>query len=633
MNQPNANNEEQKKPVEGIPSLFQEHATESNAIQIPQISLPKGGGALKGIDEKFEVNSANGSAGFSIPLPVSPGRNGFAPALSLSYNSGSGNSPYGLGWSVGYPMIQRKTDKKLPTYRDGLGEDVFMFSGAEDLVPFLEEDGGEWKERAYPNNGADGYVVKRYRPRIEGGFARIEKITHSDHGVYWKVTTRDNVATLFGRSPSARIADPEDDSRIFQWMPEFSYDDKGNWISYVYKEENLDNVPDSIEEKNRLNELAPITNQYLKGIKYGNHKAYYADPGNPYDPQPPVDEDKYFFELVMDYGEHDNGNPKPDDDIPWDYRADAFSSYRSGFEIRTNRLCKRILMFHHFKGEEQFVGTPDKLDFGRDYMVRSLTLDYEESSINGSGQTEGTYPKSVTQTGYIRKPDESYSQKSLPPVEFTYQNLQWNKNIKTVPQEAIVNAPVGLTNNYQWVDLYGEGISGILSEQGEGWYYKSNLGTNGNDGEIAFSVAQQIIPKPSFSGLSNGVLSLQDLAGNGEKQIVVNSPGLQGYFKLTHDLDWQPFKAFEQLANINLRYPNTRMIDLIGDGQPELVVTEENIFVGYGADGKRLHLPAAYVAKAIDEEQRPTIVFADPEQTIFLADMAGDGLTDNILLI
>lgn len=85
--------EKQAESKKGISYVAKENPSESNAIQIPQISLPKGGGAFKGIDEKFEVNSANGSAGFIIPLPVSPGRNGFAPALSLSYNSGSGNSP------------------------------------------------------------------------------------------------------------------------------------------------------------------------------------------------------------------------------------------------------------------------------------------------------------------------------------------------------------------------------------------------------------------------------------------------------------------------------------------------------------------------------------------------------------
>ena len=42
-----------------IQSFSQEKPTESNAIKIPEKSLPKGGGAIKGIDEKFEVNAAN----------------------------------------------------------------------------------------------------------------------------------------------------------------------------------------------------------------------------------------------------------------------------------------------------------------------------------------------------------------------------------------------------------------------------------------------------------------------------------------------------------------------------------------------------------------------------------------------
>lgn len=521
-------------------SLSQERATESNVIQIPSISLPKGGGALKGIDEKFEVNAANGTAGFSIPLPITPSRNDFSPSLSLSYNSGGGNSPYGLGWSIGYLVIQRKTDKRLPRYRDGLEEDIFMFSGAEDLVPYLEKDGSIWKEKNYPDIGADGYRVKRYRPRIEGGFARIEKIYHTDHGVYWKVTTRDNVATIFGRNENARIVDPEDGSRIFQWMPEFSYDDKGNWIKYEYKKEDLINVPNEVFEKNRLNGIAPVTNTYLKKIKYGNRKAYYADSTKPYDPQAPFD-NEHFFELVMDYGEHDEINPTPNDSGKWDCRTDAFSSYRSGFELRTNRLCRRILMFHHFKDEQQSVSTPEEEVFGENYLVRALDLEYHPSSINDSGKSETTYLKSITQTGYIRKPDGTYSKKSLPSMEFTYEKLHWNKTIKTVSPENIVNAPVGLTNNYQWVDLYGEGISGILTEQGEGWFYKNNLGDVDEDGDVAFATAKKVIPKPSFSGLSTGVLSIQGLAADGKKQIVVNSDSAKGYFELTNDNE-QPGK-------------------------------------------------------------------------------------------
>lgn len=60
--------------------------TKSNAIEIPSISLPKGGGAIKGIDEKFSINAVNGAASFSITLPFSQAK-GATPVLSLSYNS------------------------------------------------------------------------------------------------------------------------------------------------------------------------------------------------------------------------------------------------------------------------------------------------------------------------------------------------------------------------------------------------------------------------------------------------------------------------------------------------------------------------------------------------------------------
>src|ERR1700753_430585 len=63
----------------------------------PTISLPKGGGAPQGIDEKFSVNAVNGTAGIQVALPFTPGRGGFTPSLSLSYSSGGGNSEFGLG--------------------------------------------------------------------------------------------------------------------------------------------------------------------------------------------------------------------------------------------------------------------------------------------------------------------------------------------------------------------------------------------------------------------------------------------------------------------------------------------------------------------------------------------------------
>jgi len=601
------------KPLSNV--LVQENPTKSNAIQIPEISLPKGGGALKGIDEKFQVNTANGTAGFSIPLPLTPGRNNFSPSLSLSYGSGAGNGPYGLGWSIDYPVIQRKTDKRLPRYREGLEEDVFMFFGAEDLVPLMQEQtDGTWRTI---EEERDEYRVKSYRPRLEGGFARIEKISHPEKGTYWKVTTKENVATIFGRTPTSRIADPKDQHRISHWLPEVSYDDRGNWIRYEYKEENLDNVPHELNEYNRRNGTALFTNKYLKRIRYGNRHPYDATSGRPEDPPAPTDTE-HFFTIVWDYGEHDLARPTSagEPEQGWTARPDPFSAYRTGFEIRTNRLCRRILVFHQF---EELGAEP--------VLVRSVDFQYRPSSINQSGQAEVTYLQSITQTGYVRKAG-SYSKKSLPPLEFSYQRLDWSDEVKLVDAESIVHAPAGLTNNYQWVDLYGEGVSGILTEQAEGWYYKSNLGDWEQNGNVRFTSAQKVISKPSFMGITTGVLSLQDLEADGQKQFVVNSPGLQGFFELMPDNSCKPFRAFPVISHIDLQDPNTRLIDLNGDGQAELVVTEEHAFVWYGSKGKEGYAAAEWVSKTFDEERGPAIVFADARQTIFLADMNGDGLTD-----
>ena len=100
------------------------------------ISLPKGGGAIKGIGETFQPNLFSGTGNFSIPIFTSPGRNGFGPQLTVQYSTGSGNGPFGLAWQLSIPRITRKTEKGLPTYRD---QDVFVMSGAEDLVPHLQQ--------------------------------------------------------------------------------------------------------------------------------------------------------------------------------------------------------------------------------------------------------------------------------------------------------------------------------------------------------------------------------------------------------------------------------------------------------------------------------------------------------------
>ena len=87
-------------------------------VTAPQLTLPKGGGAIRGIGEKFAANPVTGSGSMTVPIATSPGRAGFGPQLALSYDSGTGNGPFGFGWSLSLPSITRKTEKGLPRYAD-----------------------------------------------------------------------------------------------------------------------------------------------------------------------------------------------------------------------------------------------------------------------------------------------------------------------------------------------------------------------------------------------------------------------------------------------------------------------------------------------------------------------------------
>jgi hypothetical protein len=113
-------------------------APKNGRFDSPKISLPKGGGAIRGTGEKFGANPVTGKGSMTVPIAMCRGCSGFGPQLTLSYDSGAGNGPFGLGWSLSLPAITRKTDKGLPRYEDSDESDVYILSGSEDLVPILD---------------------------------------------------------------------------------------------------------------------------------------------------------------------------------------------------------------------------------------------------------------------------------------------------------------------------------------------------------------------------------------------------------------------------------------------------------------------------------------------------------------
>jgi hypothetical protein len=91
---------------------------------------------------------------------------------------------------------------------------------------------------------------------------------------------------------------------------------------------------------------------------------------------------------------------------------------------------------------------------------------------------------------------------------------------------------------------------------------------------------------------------------------------------------WQPFRPFTSRLNRDTRDPNLKLVDLDGDGHADVLITEDDAIVWHASLAEAGFGPARRVAQQLDEEKGPRLVFADASQSIYLADLSGDGLTD-----
>lgn len=556
---------------------------------LPSPTLPKGGGAIRDVGEKFSANPATGAGSLALPVYTSPGRGGFGPTLTLQYDTGKGNGPFGIGWSLSVPRITRKTDKGLPRYLDNQDSDTFILSGAEDLVPLLKEVAGSWsRDERTDTDGGQSYRVLRFRPRVETLYARIERWTRaSDGDIHWRATTKDNVASIYGRATMARIVDPDDPRHVFSWLLEETRDGKGNVIAYEYKPEDQTNIDTSVG----FERARGVAGAYLARIYYGN--------------QTPAVAADWHFQVLFDYGEYDAADPLRQPPKPWLGRPDPFSDFRPTFEIRTYRLCRRILMLHRFA------------ELAADWrVVRSTELTYEQNPI-------ATYLRSATQKGWIAQPDGSYLPPlALPPIEVDYSRPVIDPTVRDVDPDSLANLPVGIDGrDYQFIDLDGEGVAGIVSEQAGALFYKRS------DGDGRFLPTERLKKKPSLAALHEGSQQLVDLDGSGEKFLVQLGSDPQGYFARTDD-GWTAFRPFRSLPNLDWHDSTLRHVDLDGDGLPDVLKPEGERFRWWPSLGRDGYGRESDVRQPRDDDRGPYVVWSDPRQAILIADMNGDGLAD-----
>ena len=167
------------------------------------------------------------------------------------------------------------------------------------------------------------------------------------------------------------------------------------------------------------------------------------------------------FELVLDYGEHDEAAPTPAEERPWQLRPDPRSARRTGFELRTRRLCRRVLLF----GRISELGP-------QPVLLRSHRLDYDATP-------ERSLLTEIELTGY-----RDGVAATLPSLAFGYATGLNPWPVRDITDER--TAAVADIERSEWIDLNGDGLPGLLQRDRLGALtYRENRG----DGQLAAPLA------------------------------------------------------------------------------------------------------------------------------------------------
>ncbi|KAK6523170.1 hypothetical protein TWF694_006065 [Orbilia ellipsospora] len=583
----------------------------SKNIAAPIKKLDPGGAGQRPVGECFKMSPATGTFNIDFPIHITPGRSEFQPSLALSYSSSSGNGVFGIGWQLGIGAISRSTAHRTPTYGE---DDVFVLSGSEELVLSSQDEG--------PRQ-INGFTVHEYQPRVITTPIRIERWTRilDQSDIHWRTITAENITSIYGQTDISQLVDSDTTGspRVFSWLLCESFDSWGNVIHYEYKAENSDDIGSQADfvqtcEASRSSVLRTRF-KYLKSIKYGNKEPNRSI--KDWEVSPYLGE--FHFNIIFDYGEHDMESPTPDEIQPWTYRKDSFSTYNVGFEMRYHRLCRRILMFHHF---------PDELEV-EDYLVRSLSLNYYENH-------SGSFLISLTESGHSRKQSwygtPLVETISTAPHEFEYVETDFSGDIpiQQLDSRSLVGLLGGTNNNTQWVDLYGEGSAGLLKEfEGGAWTYQRNEKCM-DDTPINFlGPKSTVLSNPSY-GL-NGRHYFDDIDRDGRMELVcIDDNGkIQGYYRFRNrgDREFRDFIKFKSAPNIDLTNSNIKRIDLTGNGLSDLLLQDSlsNDLLWYESLGPVGFSPARRIKRS---QTSPQLVTGDKLREVYLADMTGDGLAD-----
>ncbi|MCU0682762.1 MAG: hypothetical protein MUF34_11025, partial [Polyangiaceae bacterium] len=618
--------------------------------------LPSGQGSVRGMGESFSASLGAGSAGYSVPIALPPGRAGVGPSFALQYGSSAGSSALGFGWSLPVPFVSRQLERGVPRYDDRPRwhpeEDRFVYSGGGELVPVSDADALAF-DGAPPPPEAAGW--QQYRPQVQGEPARVYRAPDASR---WLVQSPTGWRYEFGavapgegpaeaEAANARQAGPG--GQVSRWLLARACDPHGSCVYYDYDADQGD--------------------RYLAD-------AYYVSPASCAGPSPA--ETRGCSAPFGEYAVRVRFVYEP--------RPDAFTSYAAGFAVRSSKRLQRVEVtsagatvgaralvrryrlryhatsFHSLLTEVQIEGRPEHLDASAGSNVGEASV--AESSLGDAVVGPLLPPLRFRYTG-----DDALTPAGLPTLDAT---------VRAAPSSPNVGLNAGTAALYDvnadgLVDVVDTDVTRYQTAEGApavGVFFNGFTGAQAGVGARGGFSAAVPVPVPAGTptdrvSLATATTVLSDVTGDGIAELLsMPKQSSYGYFVVGHDparASVSPADQGIELAYVPVTLPpgtldpridlaadraSIRAFDANNDGLVDLVRTGGSVLQTWlnlgnlpGGDGRygsarfeggAWQLSTAPLEACLPRAPGAVLSFADA--AVRIADMNGDGVDDLVRL-
>ena len=578
----------------------------------PSVSLPKGGGAIRDIGEKFTVSAATGTASLAIPVATSPGRAGFGPSLSLSYDSGAGNGPFGLGWKIvapGHHPQDRQGAAPLPRR-----------PGPRHVHPERRRGPGPGPRRNATALGAGARAADRGRPattRSSGTGPGSRACSRgSNAGATWTPARRTGARSPAPMSPRstappqpAASPTPTTRPRVFSWLICATYDDTGNAAVYDYVAEDSAGVDTGAAERAQPHRAVQVGEPVPQAHPLWQPGALAARQRHrPFSRMTTAAAgSSRSSSTTATTAEH---APRPEPD-----RAVA---------VRPRPVLHLPARLRGADLPPVPPGAHVPPLPGRARRRRGLPGVLHRPDLPSTGGSGMTTVASVTHTGYRRR-DGGYHSASLPPLELRYSpDVIGTRGARPEPGDAGEPARRGGRHR---LPVGGPGRGGPIGRPGPA-RWRLVLPAQPRRGPVRARRGCSP-PSPPRPGAARGS-NCSTWPATGTWTWPSSAARCRAATSGPTTAAGSRSARSGRCPNISWDDPDLRMVDLDGDGLADVLITGDDAFTWYPSlglegfgDGRRAFQPTRG-ARSRDRG----LMLADPEQTIYLADMSGDGLSD-----